>query len=699
MDYLECTLRLENAGQASLQIGGQRYDDTPQLIPSFCESLKEFEDNPEKYGQSLFSALFPLGSSLDTGLRKALEQSQGQKLRLRLDIPATAPKELHRLYWELLYNQNAPTGPEFLTRSANIIFSRQRNVNGLLSKNTDHKQIKLLVIISCPNDLDSDYEPLNREEIKQQFSKWLNPRKLNNKLSSYDFLPPPVTHGAIFDKLSSGEYQAVQFYGHGYKTAESETGLILEKDDGKAHFLKESACLDLFKATSPLGLVVLMACHSDEATRATDAFSGLSLGLVRQNHQAVISVKKAVKIKTANSFLEYFYQGLKATDGVLDAAFNRAQAQVALADDDEWFLPTMYMRTPDGRLWAETSPSVTALAAPHAAGLNDTILNYFRSGKVVPIVGPGIWKGQKGVPDLFPTHAETATFLAQTLYNDPSYPAPAYPYQNSDLPHIARLYAIVEDSDYAPHMNVIKLYRDELCQRLGVTDPALAQMPLSEVVSKVAGNRFQQDPTEPHKLLARLTRLGCKTFITTNFDSFLYEALRREALAQGVSVGPRLRCYWSTGEDILYPPNKPENPFVFHLYGMDDDYSSLVLTEDNYLEFLRTLAQDWNQNSTTNDKSRLPHYLQGALGCSMLLFLGFDLSSLDFRVLFKGIVERINPKGIDPKRLAVVQIDDATPPGEVNKFITSDAQKLQIRIYGGSARDYLKSLCDALQLN
>ncbi len=114
---------------------------------------------------------------------------------------------------------------------------------------------------------------------------------------------------------------------------------------------------------------------------------------------------------------------------------------------------------------------------------------------------------------------------------------------------------------------------------------------------------------------------------------------------------------------------------------------------------MRSLAQDWNQNVNTTVKPRLPTYVQKALGSSMLLFLGFDLSSLDFRVLFRGLVERFEPKAIDPKRLAVIQVDKATPVGELDKFITRDASKLEITPYGGSTRDYLIALCGALGLN
>ena len=700
MAYIDCLLRLDTA-QASLQLGSQRYDGAPQLTPTLFQDLKQLADDAQQYGQKLFDALFPSGSPLDTGLRNALNLADGQKLRLRLDISETA-MDLHELNWELLYNRKALAGGEFLTRSTDVIFSRQPNVSGRAPRDTDRAQIKLLVIISCPNNLDPDkYEPLERAAIEAQFREWLEPLRINNRLA-YDFLPAPVTRTAIFEKLAAGDYQAVQFYGHGYKAKDTgETGLVLEMGNGAADFVKEETCLTVFKAPTSQSLVSLMACHSGAASRATDAFSGLALGFVQQNHQAVIAVKQAVKIETANAFLKYFYNGLLTRDGVTDDAFNLALAHVALTDEYEWFLPTLYMRSPNGRLWIERPQIVAGRAVQQVTGLSEPILRYFRNGKVVPIVGPGIWKGnpQQGIPDLFPTPAETATFLAQTLHKDPQFLKPAHPYQNSDLPHIARLYGIAEESDYAPHEDVVALYRDELCKRLGPTPPDLMKEPLPIVVHRLARKRFEQDPAEPHTLLARLTRLDCKTFITTNCDSFLYDALLEEARAKGKSIEPRLRCYWYTEETPEYPATTPENPFVFHLYGFDEDPPSLVLTEDNYLEFMRSLAQDWNQNVNTTVKPRLPTYVQKALGSSMLLFLGFDLSSLDFRVLFRGLVERFEPKAIDPKRLAVIQVDKATPVGELDKFITRDASKLEITPYGGSTRDYLTALCAALGLN
>ena len=46
------------------------------------------------------------------------------------------------------------------------------------------------------------------------------------------------------------------------------------------------------------------------------------------------------------------------------------------------------------------------------------------------------------------------------------------------------------------------------------------------------------------------------------------------------------------------------NPWVFHLHGSDEDPASLVLTEDDYVDFLV---------STQRDPEVLPHYVLRAL--------------------------------------------------------------------------------------
>jgi hypothetical protein len=71
------------------------------------------------------------------------------------------------------------------------------------------------------------------------------------------------------------------------------------------------------------------------------------------------------------------------------------------------------------------------------------------------------------------------------------------------------------------------------------------------------------------------------------------------------------------------------NPLVYHLHGHYDLPQSLVLTEDDYLDFLVHLSRD---------QALLPPAVQRALAGTSLLFIGYSLSDWNFRVLFRGLV-------------------------------------------------------------
>ena len=94
------------------------------------------------------------------------------------------------------------------------------------------------------------------------------------------------------------------------------------------------------------------------------------------------------------------------------------------------------------------------------------------------------------------------------------------------------------------------------------------------------------DPNEVHRVLASL---NLPLYLTTNFDSFMTEALA----ARGRQPTREL-CRWNERLDGLpsifeeqpdYVPT-PEEPLVYHFFGTDGKPDSLVLTEDNYLDLL-----------------------------------------------------------------------------------------------------------------
>jgi SIR2-like domain len=185
---------------------------------------------------------------------------------------------------------------------------------------------------------------------------------------------------------------------------------------------------------------------------------------------------------------------------------------------------------------------------------------------------------------------------------------------------------------------------------------------------------------EPH---AALARLPLPLYITTNYDGFMYEALCR------AGKEPRRElCRWQRGDaydavpavlDGTFVP-EPETPVVFHLHGHLDIPSSLVLTEDDYLDFLVAVSRD--------EHMLLPHEIRRAAATS-LLFVGYSLADWDFRVILRGILSRLqkSEKGLN----VTVQLPRDDPQQE--KYLEQYFRDLfEVKVFWGTARDFAREL-------
>ena len=140
-------------------------------------------------------------------------------------------------------------------------------------------------------------------------------------------------------------------------------------------------------------------------------------------------------------------------------------------------------------------------------------------------------------------------------------------------------------------------------------------------------------PDEPYALLADL-RLPI--YITTNYDDFMYEALADRGRAPQRAI-----CPWYTTNrkevqqaNALFSEKKVFNPdstrpIVYHLHGHRSVPESLVLTEDDYIDFLVRIS---------GDSALLPPIIQSSLTNKMLLFVGYSLADWTFRVIFRGLL-------------------------------------------------------------
>jgi hypothetical protein len=200
------------------------------------------------------------------------------------------------------------------------------------------------------------------------------------------------------------------------------------------------------------------------------------------------------------------------------------------------------------------------------------------------------------------------------------------------------------------------------------------------------GDEFAQlDPPdftadgEPHALLASLP---LPIFITTNYDDSMYAALaaagkdpHREVCRWNRS--PALAEEPSPFADAAYVPTAA-NPLVYHLHGRIGLPESLVLTEDDYLDFLVAVSRD---------PGLLPHPIQRALAGTSLLFIGYRLADWDFRVIHRGLVAATEAS---LRRLSVtVQLTADAPARE---YLDEYFGALKVRVYWGTAAEFVADL-------
>jgi SIR2-like domain len=209
---------------------------------------------------------------------------------------------------------------------------------------------------------------------------------------------------------------------------------------------------------------------------------------------------------------------------------------------------------------------------------------------------------------------------------------------------------------------------ERVAQFIGVNyGPAVPKDRIARRLQSASPPDFEIE-NEPHRFLASLE---LPVYLTSNFDDYLLRALRRAEKDVRVSLcrwndnipqdapafdpaqpdqipyctvtegeEPGALIYTST-TDAIYKPS-PANPLVYHFHGHLAWPASLVLTEDDYFEFLLNLSKD---------SERVIKRVQRVFGDSSLLFLGYKLTDWDFLVLFRYLADLL--KNSPSKHIAV----------------------------------------------
>ena len=277
------------------------------------------------------------------------------------------------------------------------------------------------------------------------------------------------------------------------------------------------------------------------------------------------------------------------------------------------------------------------------------LLDTIKDGKCTPFLGAGVNHG------ILPLGGQIAREWAGEY---------GFPLRSSDdLPAVAQFIAVK--------------YRDPMYPK----DRILARLKRESKVD------FSQ-PDPRLDCLRTLAELPLPVYLTTNYDDLLLQALRY------AGRNPRREvCRWHAGLKSVpvvlgtaarYMPDY-RNPVVFHFHGSDEFRESLVLTEDDYLDFLVNISRS---------PKVVPPRIQEALTDASLLFIGYGFDDTSFRVIYRGLVEQISGS----MRLLNITVQatpqDATDPAVAQRYLTSYFEGFRVRVFWGTAVEFVRELRD-----
>lgn len=299
-----------------------------------------------------------------------------------------------------------------------------------------------------------------------------------------------------------------------------------------------------------------------------------------------------------------------------------------------------------------------------------------KSGLAVPILS------DEALLDLaIPGHATLAeAYAAYTRYTLDD---------RENLPRMARFYKLqrqreaqAEGKDFtasdlrADFFDFVKNFIYAHAEAAGADEDLLAEAEAQYAASSVTGfagllgyPRLDGGSGDPLLVLANLP---FRVFLTTSPYTFLEVALTRAGKSPRTTVIRWRSDLRDLIEDAIPAVPADEDParfpLVCHLFGLESATNSLVLTEDDYLEFL----VDVNLARGESTRDSVPSPVRRALSSDMLV-LGFSLNSWAFRALYAGLIKSDDARA--EKRGICVQL----PPNEAERTYLHDYLQREAR--------------------
>ncbi len=639
----------------------------PKLIVTAADALA--------YGRRLSDEVFGI-PSLKEALAAAKVVADQMPLRMRLSL---SPKDidLQGLRWETLADPDVPEPGAPLFMGERILFSRfVESRDWRSSPRRAKSSLSALVVVANPRNLDQ-WAPGGIR---------LAPVDVQGELARARDGLAGIVVTTLGESDRASLKNMIERLGHGPDVLylvchgaliQGQPQLWLEDDEGNVAVTPGTELVTRLRdLRQPPRLVVLVSCESAGSGDGDgDVLGALGPRLGEAGVPAVLAIHGNVTMQTAAAFMPVFFHELQK-DGQIDRAV--ARARDAVRDRPDAWAPVLYMRLKSGRLWYEPSFAVDERGRSYEGWRS--LINHIANSNCTPILGPGM------LESLIGPRREIARRWADT------YQFPMAPHDQEDLPNVAQYVYVNQKDTTLLRDELRKSVREGLLRQLGtVPSQELLATPVDDLLLELGKRRWSTDPDEPHWVLAQAP---FPVFITTMFDSLLFEALK------AAGKYPREELFrWN--DYVAWPPSiydedpgyipTPEQPLIYYLFGRDGFENSIVITEDDYFDYLLSAAR----NSDV-----IPSVIRARLAASALLFLGYEMDGWDFRVLFRSFLTYLGNQFSQRKQPRIahagVQIDleegRILKPERAREYIESYFQESNVHIYWGSVDDFARDL-------
>lgn len=659
--------------------------------------LRALEIDPQVYGERLWQRAFTSSgaeAALDGARAATASATPPVGLRVRLLIGRSAP-ELHALHWECLRD---PRTHALLGTDETLVFSRYLGTQDWRPVPLrPRRTLSALVVIANPRDLEQrGLAKINVASEWQRACKSLQPipTRCLPTLSSDGQPGGRATLETIATCLRENTPDIVYLVCHGQRSKNGNSRLWLEKDDGTADEVNGGdLAMRIMQLQQRPSLVVLASCASAGSRAELPGLGQLAaLGplLAEAGVPAVLAMQGQVSMATIEQFMPVFFTEMQR-DGQLDRALAAARGAV-VRDCPDWWMPVLYTRLKRGRIWYDAGFSGNASEFEGWEKLTRRLaVTDSSKKKSTALIGPDlddVWIGAQAD-------------IADSWASEFKYPFAATDTHN--LPRIAQFITGQEGRDalqtalFETTGKFLAAHHGAALSEARRESTVWTEEDLITALKAAAMYRWRNAPTAEHLAYRNLARLRLPIYVTLSPSPLLALALEEGG------VKPQVRlCPWWTKQTLseelkekcLFEDSAtPQAPLVYHLFGHLDTPESLVLSEDDYFDFLIGLVR-------AQENRLVPHILVNALSGSALLFVGFDPAKWSFRVLFRTLMNQPSSERLRAFKHVTAQIEpDEGRNIDIHRarsHLEKAFQEDKIEMYWGSSEQFLSELAHQL---